>query len=295
VKSLPSVDGFGEEKDWCFKTTEDNVGLQQGDFQEFLSLVEKLAVRKEIRNLISQKFIKNVFFVWLEKSYKKEFESEFIEYFIRRADEEVSNSYCYTGQERDEAPSGLYNLRARYYAAGIGRFTQEDSYYSISGMSGSNSCLGCHLGATRILVDDPRYVNFYTYSLNSPMNYSDITGLSPAGDWNPCEAWDECLEGVNTTYDKRQELTMKLWIDCKNSIDFCVNPEKIDKCFADYNRRKYFASKRAQLGAERYNDKYWRQCIFYDILDSWPFNRGPQIITPPEDFIDPTGWNRYRT
>jgi hypothetical protein len=36
----------------------------------------------------------------------------------------VPNSYHYTGQERDESPSGLYNLRARYYATGIGRFTR---------------------------------------------------------------------------------------------------------------------------------------------------------------------------
>ncbi len=91
VRSLPSVDGFGEEIGWHFKTPEGNVGLQQGNFQEFLSLVEKLAERKEIRNLISQKFIKNVFFEWLEKRYKKEFESEFIEYFIQRADEEVKD------------------------------------------------------------------------------------------------------------------------------------------------------------------------------------------------------------
>ncbi len=71
VRSLPSVDGFGEEKDWYFKTTEGNVGLRQGDFQEFLSLVEKLAVRKEIRNLISQKFIKNVFLSGWKKALKK--------------------------------------------------------------------------------------------------------------------------------------------------------------------------------------------------------------------------------
>jgi RHS repeat-associated protein len=34
----------------------------------------------------------------------------------------VPNSYYYTGQERDKSPSGLYNLRARYYATGIGRY-----------------------------------------------------------------------------------------------------------------------------------------------------------------------------
>jgi RHS repeat-associated protein len=43
----------------------------------------------------------------------------------------VPNSYYYTGQERDGSPSGLYNLRARYYASGIGRFTQEDPVFKV--------------------------------------------------------------------------------------------------------------------------------------------------------------------
>lgn len=91
VRSLPSVDVFGKEKGWYFETPEGKVGLEQKEYQEFLNLVEKLAERKEIRNLVSQKFIKSVFFEWLEKSFEKEFKSEFIEYFIRRADKEVKD------------------------------------------------------------------------------------------------------------------------------------------------------------------------------------------------------------
>jgi len=89
VKSLPSIDGFGKEKGWYFETPEGKVGLEQEEYQEFLNLVEKLAERKEIRNLVSQKFMKNVFFEWFKKRYKQKFESGFIEYFIQRADEEV--------------------------------------------------------------------------------------------------------------------------------------------------------------------------------------------------------------
>jgi len=91
VRSLPSIDGFGKEKGWYFETPEGKVGLEQEEYQEFLNLVEKLAERKEIRNLISQKFMKNVFFEWFKKRYKQKFESKFIEYFIQRADEEVMN------------------------------------------------------------------------------------------------------------------------------------------------------------------------------------------------------------
>jgi RHS repeat-associated protein len=204
----------------------------------------------------------------------------------------VPNHYYYTGQERDESPSGLYNLRARYYAAGIGRFTQEDPYYSFSGMGGSSSCYGCLLGVTRVLVDDPRYVNFYTYSLNSPMNYSDITGLSPDGYWNPCEAWDECLEGVGTRLDTRLEQISKSLHDCIESIDFCKNPEKLDKCLADFRRSWDDAYKAADLGARRCNKKYGWQCTIYDILDWWPFWGRMRIQLP---IIQPRPIDKYST
>jgi len=78
---------------------------------------------------------------------------------FRHSVENVSNSYCYTGQERDENPSGLYNLRARYYASGIGRFTQEDPLLAA-------------LDVSRI-----QELNGYTYVANNPINYIDPLGL----------------------------------------------------------------------------------------------------------------------
>jgi len=76
---------------------------------------------------------------------------------FRKNDESVSNSYCYTGQERDEEPSGLYNLRARYYAAGMGRFTQEDP--------------------VDYAFDRPQRMNLYTYVMNDTLNKLDPLGL----------------------------------------------------------------------------------------------------------------------
>jgi len=104
---------------------------------------------------------------------------------FRKKDEEVSNSYCYTGQERDEEPSGLYNLRARYYAAGIGRFTQEDPIWHLS----------IHLNAfsnnpkTAILfgLESPSGFDGYGYNYvsNNPINYIDPIGLHKFQPWNP--------------------------------------------------------------------------------------------------------------
>ena len=78
---------------------------------------------------------------------------------FRLKSENVSNSYCYTGQERDEEPSGLYNLRARYYASGMGRITQEDPLLAV-------------LDVSRI-----QELNGYCYVANNPINLIDPFGL----------------------------------------------------------------------------------------------------------------------
>jgi RHS repeat-associated protein len=71
----------------------------------------------------------------------------------------VSNHYLYTGQEYDTDVSGAeqYNLRARYYMSGIGRFTSEDP------VKGG--------------IRPPQNYNCYSYSSNNPINWFDPTGL----------------------------------------------------------------------------------------------------------------------
>jgi RHS repeat-associated protein len=68
----------------------------------------------------------------------------------------ASNTFQYTGRENDG--TGLYYYRARYYNPLIGRFISEDP-------------LGFRGGGP----------NFYGYVGNDPINFSDPTGLGPAG------------------------------------------------------------------------------------------------------------------
>ena len=70
----------------------------------------------------------------------------------------VDNHYLYTGQEYDDEIEGaeLYNLRARYYSPGIGRFVSEDPM-------GFN-------------IESPQMLNCYLYVLNNPFRYIDPTG-----------------------------------------------------------------------------------------------------------------------
>jgi RHS repeat-associated protein len=70
-----------------------------------------------------------------------------------------SNPYRYAEYIYDEEIT-LYNLKARYYDAGIARFLQEDTY----------------LGDAR----DPLSLNLYTYCKNEPLKYYDPSGHSVA-------------------------------------------------------------------------------------------------------------------
>ena len=68
------------------------------------------------------------------------------------------NHYKFTGKERD-AESGNDYFGARYYASGIGRFMSPDP-----------------LGAQVADPSNPQSLNFYGYTLNNPLRYTDSFG-----------------------------------------------------------------------------------------------------------------------
>src|SRR3972149_3674955 len=89
----------------------------------------------------------------------------------------VTNSYLYTGQEWDGAVSGLYNYRARYYDATIGRFNQEDpsrqSAFSLT------PCVQCGLAySPKLLINYfPQELDVYIYVRNNSINFNDPEGF----------------------------------------------------------------------------------------------------------------------
>jgi len=68
------------------------------------------------------------------------------------------NPYQYTGQQFD-VQTGLYDLRARYYVQGLGRFINRDSF------------VGNEIGSEQ--------TNRYGYAESNPTNFQDPSGLCP--------------------------------------------------------------------------------------------------------------------
>ncbi len=107
----------------------------------------------------------------------------------------VDNHYLYTGQEYDDKIEGaeLYNLRARYYSPGIGRFISEDPV-------GFN-------------IESPQNLNRYLYVLNNPFRYIDPTGRQEE---ECCYIividWDELWRCIQENY----------WMTEPSGIEFCV-------------------------------------------------------------------------
>ena len=169
---------------------------------------------------------------------------------FRKKDESVSNSYCYTGQERDENPSGLYNLRARYYASGMGRFTQEDPVFGIAGLTVLGGCCG-----RDVLINNQNGANLYIYAFNNPMRYTDITGL------DACADLTNCLGAALTKYEKGLEDCRKQREDCMN--DPCIDFKQVCTIQESVCQRK---KGRERLSNERQcNRKYKWPCILEKI------------------------------
>ena len=111
--------------------------------------------------------------------------------------ETSSSRFLYAGEQYDTT-SGLYYLRARNYDAGVGRFTQEDTY----------------LGDGR---------NLYVYTHSNPLKYTDPSGhasydqLDDGGD-DILDDWQEkATDGASTggktyqTYTKTNSVTGQVY------------------------------------------------------------------------------------
>jgi RHS repeat-associated protein len=78
------------------------------------------------------------------------------------------NDYKFTGKELDDQ-TGLYYFGARYYKAGIGRWTNIDPIYLTMGALDEDK--------NSDLLSNPQKQNSYSYVINNPIIYIDPLGL----------------------------------------------------------------------------------------------------------------------
>ena len=105
------------------------------------------------------------------------------------------NAFRFCGEYFDTESGTLY-LRARYYQASIGRFTQRDS------LTGK--------------IGDPLSLNLYTYCHNNPVYYFD-----PSGHKSWCKTWEEFgsqVSEINYNLKRTSKIVFPSWLnDSKNA------------------------------------------------------------------------------
>ena len=153
------------------------------------------------------------------------------------SEETTPNRLRYNAQTEDEL-TGLYYLRARYYAPGIGRFTQEDVIYNDG-------------------------LNLYAYCNSNPVMYSDPSGFAK----KPCKSkvGGECGNSwVRMTAKESAEAAKKLGFEKTNMR--AKNNEPIY-----YNRKtKTYISQDIGSGdgSGPHNGGVWKQAKTHEKLNS---------------------------
>jgi RHS repeat-associated protein len=79
-----------------------------------------------------------------------------------------TQNYKFTGKERD-SESGLDNLGARYNSSSLGRFMSPDP-----------------AGVRAVTLKNPQTWNWYAYTMNNPLRYTDPTGKYTCADSKTC-------------------------------------------------------------------------------------------------------------
>lgn len=96
-------------------------------------------------------------------------------FLIPQISSAYGTEYRFTGKPYDPS-SQLHYFNQRYYNADIGRFTQPDPLANFLPMPDLESKTGMKLEE---ILANPQRLNYYSYSLNNPVNVIDPTGESP--------------------------------------------------------------------------------------------------------------------
>lgn len=164
------------------------------------------------------------------------------------AEETVPNRLKYNAQMADEL-TGLYYLRARYYNASLGRFTQEDVIYNDG-------------------------LNLYAYCNSNPVMYSDPSGF--AKETCKSKVGGECDSGSgsNTTATERRNSPGVVEGNGRNTSKMMYGTDKnagvIPKEIADKLREKQYNN------FDEFRNDFWKAVAETDYANEFLINGDPK-------------------
>jgi RHS repeat-associated protein len=158
----------------------------------------------------------------------------------------ISQPYTYTGREWD-AETGLYYYRARYYDPQAGRFITEDPI----GIGGG--------------------VNYYTYVLNDPIDYTDPFGLEKCcGGLGPVDAI-KFYKKINKAIQagkcgKAMDPIVRAWQECYKEFEQCKTLEDQLKFYDKYTNTAFVSFAvlgcvKKKSGDPNVYNKWFEACI----------------------------------
>jgi hypothetical protein len=91
VSSIKNIDLLGQEKSRYFDTEQGMFGFSGENYERVLKLTNGLSKKRELRSILSEKYLIDAFFEWVEKCYKNEISisQDFINYLRQQADQVV--------------------------------------------------------------------------------------------------------------------------------------------------------------------------------------------------------------
>src|SRR2546430_2536457 len=85
------IDLLGRQKSRFFHVEQGWFGYSEENYLRIEKLIKSLSEKKELRYILSEKFLMNTFFEWTEKRYKNDIsvEQDFIQYIQQKSSNEI--------------------------------------------------------------------------------------------------------------------------------------------------------------------------------------------------------------
>lgn len=91
--SFSTIDGFGKEKSKFFESDKGFIGLADSDYDAYENIIERIAIRADVKTYLSREYIGSTLFKWFEGLYKGTLPQSvgFTQYLIECSENDVKD------------------------------------------------------------------------------------------------------------------------------------------------------------------------------------------------------------